>query len=123
MADRQKSNDTIDNILKITNIQYNKYAGAQKLLGPILGRLNPLGSVGVQKNVSPGKLIAFFNSDALVHYVKIGKGSLTAPTDASDGIALKPLDYTIIALFDDTDFIADSALVYAYEILDDTFVL
>lgn len=120
MAGRQKPTDKTQGMAKVADIEYNEHSGAKKVLGPILGKLVPLGSASSQKNVDPGSTVAFYNSNSATKHVKIGTGTLSAPTGAANGIALPPLSYTLLAMGSDSAFISDHADVFAYEVLDDS---
>jgi hypothetical protein len=120
MAGRQKPTDKTQGIAKVADVEYNEYAGAKKVLGPILGKLIPIGSASSQKSIDPGSTVAFYNINSSTKYVKIGTGTLIAPTGPTNGIPLPPLSYTILAMGSDNAFISDHADVYAFEVLDDS---
>lgn len=120
MAGRQKPTDKTQGIAKVADVEYNEHAGAKKVLGPILGKLVPLGSASSLKKIDPGSTVAFYNANSSTKYVKIGSGTITAPTGPADGIALPPLSYTLLAMASDNAFISDHADVCAYEVLDDS---
>lgn len=122
MAGRDKASGKIKGIAKTADITYNEQAGAQKMLGPILGRLSYIGAANTQKSLDLGKLVAFFNNDTAVHFIKIGNGTLSAPTGPADGIPLPAGVYTILSMWTDRSFISDSLNVHAYLIEDDTMV-
>ena len=99
---------------------FNQYAGAQKVLGPILGRTASLGALGTAKGGSnAGILVAIYNNSAVTAFAKTGTSAVTAPTDGTNGICLPPMAYTIIALCADTHVICNAATCFGYEIVDD----
>jgi hypothetical protein len=122
-GNRQKPTISAQGLAKAAEVEYNQYAGAKKVMGPILGKLEPLGAANPAVSVNRGSTIAFWNSDTAVHYVAMGTPpgtTPTTPTSPANGIPLPPSEYTILAMGQDNTFISDSALVYAFEVLDDS---
>lgn len=119
---RQKPTDKIRGIAAISDIAYNEQAGANKIVGPIVGKLRILGAANTLKKIDPGATVAFYNNSATTAWVAIGQDATppSAPTGGADGIALKPNDYTILALGNNNCFIANAATVFAYEVEDDS---
>jgi hypothetical protein len=117
---RQKPSSKVGGIAKAADMTYNEDAGATKVLGPILGKLLIIGPASPQVAIDPGSTVAFFNSNTVVHYVKIGTGTLSAPSSPANGIPLPVGVYTVLAMGKDNAFLSDSALVFAYQVVDDT---
>ena len=100
---------------------FNQEAGAIKSLGPILGRVRIMGALNVAKNASKmGRLIAVYNNSAVTAFVATGTVStLSAPTGGTDGICLRPFDYTVVVMSTDTWIISNVGTVFGYEIIDE----
>lgn len=101
---------------------YNDKAGALKQI-PTYGAMIPMGDAAtVQVNVGRGKLVAFYNNDSAVHFVAFGTGTVTAPTDPSNGIPLAPGMFIVLNTGNEVSFIADDTDVYWYDVQDDTYI-
>lgn len=101
------------------DISFNKYAGALKTL-PLEGQLQPLGPANSAINCDLGDVIAFYNDSSSAKYVAFGDSTVSAPTGPTNGIALKPNDYTYLSVGMNNYFISNSSSVYAYKLIDDT---
>lgn len=107
-----------------TDMSYNESAGAMKQLGPIIGKLLIPGvSLAIARGFDSGKVLAIYNNDSAVHFYKTGPDdTITAPTNITNGAPLPPGQYTHIAMGDDKYIIADNALVYVFEVEDDSYL-
>jgi len=99
---------------------YDAASSAFRMQGPILGKVLILGALNAGAKPSKlGALIAVYNNSATTAWAKTGDDTVTAPTGGADGIALKPNDYTIIAMGADVKIITSTATCFGYEIVDD----
>lgn len=123
---RTLSSEKMSGISNIPANTYNDQAGAIKQLGPIVGKLIYVGSVSTEREFDTGgKIIAFYNNSGSTLWVLTGAkaSDLTALTpSASNAIALRPNDYTHIALGTDRAVKASSANALAYIVEDDSFI-
>lgn len=126
--ERQKPTEKVKGMHKAADLAFNEQAGALKVLGGILGELQRLFSfdVAAKNLVEPFKnadLIAFYNDGATTAWLTTGDNDTAAPAATSaNGIALKPNDYTILAMPDGTTNLNCSVTtVVAYLVKDDTF--
>lgn len=97
---------------------YNESAGAIKSLGPVMGKLIPLGNCFAGIAVGSGKLIAVFNDGGNTEFIAMGITNPAVP--ASPAIALPSKSYTILATGDDTYVRGSAVHVLLYLIEDDT---
>ena len=118
---RNKSGASIRGQQHISENAWNEESGANKSL-PILGKLVPMGAANTLQVIESGQTIAFFNNDTAVHFVSFGAQNppVAAPTGCASGIPLVPKQFTVLASGEDMAFISDSALVFAYAVLDDS---
>lgn len=115
------SSDSVVGGQEALSKSYNRDAGAIKNITHIVGRLVPRGPANTALGFDPGSLVALYNDSASTAFVRIGPdNTVAAPTGASDGVALRPYDYTIIAIGVDRYVRSNTATVYAYEVADDT---
>jgi len=117
---RNKPQDFIRGGMTIQDLVFNERAGAYKVIGPILGDVIIKGSLATAVQVMAGSLIAVFNNSAAVAFVKTGDATVTAPTDGSNGIPIKPYDYLIISMGENSYIISNTADVFGYLINDET---
>lgn len=102
------------------DLAYDQYSSALRMQGPILGKVLIMGALNTAKSPSKhGALIAVYNNSATTAWAKTGDSTVTAPAGGTDGIALKPNDYTILAMGTDTHIITSTATCFGYEIVDD----
>lgn len=121
---RTISTEAMSGISNIPMHQYNDQAGAQKVLGPIIGALKRLpDAVTAQELDHGGKIIAVYNNSASVAWLTSAdkKANVVAPTSVN-GIALRPNDYTHVALGADRAFQVSASTAICYEVIDDTFI-
>lgn len=78
----------------------------------------PLGALNTAVNVGAKYSVMVFNSGGAVHYVKTGDGSVTAPTNAGNGIPIPAGATFILNMGPDSYIIADNAAVYGYKAVD-----
>lgn len=104
-----------------TDYAFNQESGAVKQLGPILGKVTIMGALNTAKQASKmGRLIAVYNNSGSTAFAKTGAdGTVTAPTGGTDGICLRPNDYTVIAMGTDLYIICNAATCFGYEIVDE----
>ena len=130
MEQRQKDSSKARGLHKAADISYNEQAGGLKAVGPILGKLKRLFTVDAQKSlpagVTSGSIIAFYNPTATTAWLILHDAAGAAPTPAAtqaDSIALKPNDYTVLALGKDVNsVITDVTTVVAFLIEDDSIL-
>jgi hypothetical protein len=119
---RAKSSNNTRGYAAAIEYAYNDAAGASKAIN-MLGHLVPLGAANTVQSPGQGRTIAFFNSNAsTVRWVRFGNNTVTAPTGYADGVPLPPGEYTILGLGPNTSYIANNADVFAYEVVDETFL-
>ncbi len=119
---RAKASSTRYSHADVLDYSFNQQAGALKMLGPIIGKLIPLGDGATARAMSQrGKLAAVYNTTAGTLFAKTGDSTVAAPTGGTDSVCLPPLSYTIIALDQDTH-VRTSASCFVYEVVDDTHV-
>ena len=99
---------------------FNDKAGGLKVVGPIMGSMVPLGAANSKLAVGAGAVVALYNNDTAVHWLDVGKSSVSSTAVGATAIALPPGQYTTISTGDNTHIIADSSKVFAYLIEDDT---
>jgi hypothetical protein len=103
-----------------TEFSFNQQSGAMKQLGPILGNVSILGPLNAAVGVDLGSLVAIFNDSSTVAWAAMGTtASVAAPTGGANGIALRPNDYTILALYNNNYIICSTATCFGYLINDD----
>jgi hypothetical protein len=119
---REKTNSKTRGASTIADLRWNEDAGADKVLN-ILGKLQGLGQANVKIDLSDGAgaTVLFYNSNATTAFVKMGNSTVTAPTGFSDSLPLPPLQYTPLAMGDDSSFFGQAG-VYAYLLVDDTYI-
>lgn len=99
---------------------YSPVCGGQKNL-EIGKKLRIMGALDAAKSVErSGATVYCYNSDTAVHFVATGGAAVAAPTDGTDGIPVPPGQYFAIAVGLDVYIISDSALVFGYELEDET---
>lgn len=119
---RAKSSQDTRGYAAAIEYAYNDAAGATKSLH-VQGYLVPRGAANVVQSPGQGRTYAFFNSNtSTVRWVRFGNNTVTAPTGYTDGIPLPPLQYTVLSLGPNTSFIANNADVFAYEVVDESFL-
>jgi hypothetical protein len=80
-----------------------------------------MGDAATAKAVTkPGALVAIFNATAGVLWAKTGLAGVSAPTTGTNGVALRPMDYTIIAMPVGDTHVITSAQAWAYQLEDDS---
>lgn len=120
---RQKEQKDLRGTAVIPDIEYNELTGAQKVLGPIVGCLKYIGAANAALPAPNSKLIAFWVNGTTSRFVNFGTSSaVIAPTGPTDGIPLRAGDYTILSAGSNDWFIANSGDVFAYEIIDETYL-
>ena len=102
---------------------FNQKAGGMVVVGPTLGKLIPLGDTSTAKDTGKaGNIVAIYNPTAGTLFAKTGNAGVAAPTSGVADICLKPNDYTIISLGEDTHvrtsagcfaYVIESELIYA----------
>ena len=98
---------------------FNQYAGGMVSVGPTLGKLIPLGDASTAKDTGgAGNIVAIYNPTAGTLFAKTGQSDVSAPTSGAADICLRPNDYTIISLGEDTH-VRTSATAFAYTIKGD----
>lgn len=125
MTQRQKDTGKTQGT-KANDISYNEQAGGLKVVGPIVGCLHRL-LEGMSDSSFPapfrnGGVVAFYNPTAATEWITVST-STAAPVAPSSltGIALKPNDYTILAMPDGaTKVSASNAAIIAYLVKDDS---
>lgn len=128
MEQRQKDSSKTRGLHKAADISYNEQAGGLKQVGPILGKLKRLFTVDAKKDLpagaKSGSVIAFYNPTAATAWLILHNEAGAPPTPAAgqeDSIALKPNDYTVLALGKDVNsVISDVTTVVAFLIEDDS---
>ena len=131
LKERQKDSEHVRGLHKSSDNTYNEQAGGVKVVGPIAGDLRRLFKFGataepLTEPVRPGSVIAFYNNSATTTWLSIGLGAVApaVPADTEpSSIALKPNDYTILALPPDaTTLRSSSTNVIAYWVNDDSYI-
>lgn len=118
---RNKESARMRNQSDIANFVYNEDASAYKVMDGLIGRLVPRGAANVALDFDAGTSVALYNNSATVAYVAFGtSNALAVPTGPTDGIALRPNDYTVVPMGDKKWLRANTATVYAYEVADDS---
>lgn len=121
---REKLNQKIRGFQKIVELAYNDASGSLKNTQVRPKLILP----GMPINTAPlvvdrGTFVALYNNDTSVHFYRTGDITVTSPTGFSDGIPIPPQTMIIVPLGDDLAIRADSALVFAYVVHDDTYVV
>jgi hypothetical protein len=99
---------------------FNQQGGGFKVIGPILGNPKILGALSAAVGVDLGSIVAVYNNSAATAWAAIGPTSAVAvPTGGANGIALKPNDYTIIAMYNSNYIVCSAATCFGYLINDD----
>lgn len=127
---RQKPADKVAGSHKATDTSYNEQSGGLKVVGPILGVLKRLFSInGVQPLVSPcqpGAVLAIYNPTVTTAWLSISETGSAPPVPTiaePSSIALRPNDYTILAMTPETTQIRCSeATAVCYLVMDDSYV-
>jgi hypothetical protein len=102
---------------------YNMKSGGLKVVGPIAGHLLRIGLASVAKQFDDaGMVVAIYNDSAVTLWAITGDNlaAVAGPADATTGIALKPYDYTYLALGEHKAYKASGG--YAYLLDDDTYI-
>jgi len=112
----------------INSYQANPYAGGKKILavGPeflkqdtnafISGR-----DVSTASPISPGSILYIFNNAATVAWIALSTDSaVAAPSAFTNGIPLKPNDWTILSAGENNFIRSSAATVGLYDVKDDT---
>lgn len=115
---------------KAMDVAYNEQAGGLKVVGPILGLIKRMFLLDIIRDVDapmkPGAVMAFYNPTAITAWLTISETAIdpAAPASAEpSSIALKPNDYTILALPQKATKLRSSDLtVVAYLMLDDSMI-
>jgi len=119
-AKRTKASQDRYSAADATEGSFNQHSGAMKQLGPILGYPTILGALNAAVGVELGSIVAVYNNSATTAWAKLGTtNAVTAPTGGADGIALKPMDYTLIAVYTNNYIICSAATCFGYLINDD----
>lgn len=128
---RNKVTDKVRGTHKAADISYNEQAGGMKQVGPILGLLTRLGTFSISPApLAPpfvnGGVIAFYNPTANTAWLSTSITAAPPPVPSaieSSSIALKPNDYTVLALPDGATQVAcDVATVVMYFMEDDSLI-
>ena len=126
--ERQKPTEKVKGMHKAADLAFNEQAGAFKFLGGIMGDLLRMFVFDVAAKDLPepfknGGLVAFYNDGAVTAWLTTGDNTAAAPAASSaNGIALKPNDYTILAMPDGTTNVnCNVSTVVAYLVQDDTY--
>lgn len=135
---RQTKGNTVEDVLNIGNLIYNKASGAQKnvAVGPHLKPLINDASVPsyttnatVVKSVRPGTALAIYNNSGTVASITLGEDNTIASlaagvTDAAGhvGVPCTPNSWTYISVFDKRFVIASSANLLVFVMEDDTYI-
>ncbi len=131
MKQRNKDTDKVRGTHKAADMSYNEQSGGSKVVGPILGLLTRLSTFSVSPAPLPapfvnGGVIAFYNPTAATAWLSISKTAIAPPAPGAaepSSIALKPNDYTILAMPDGATQVAcDVATVVIYFVEDDSYI-
>jgi hypothetical protein len=127
MSDRQKyrkiRTERMAGASDVLPNSYNMYAGGLKVVGPIAGLLTRIGAATVAKQFDDaGLIVAIYNDSATTAWAILGDdlAAVAAVPSSANGIALKPYDYTYLALGEFKAYKASGG--YAYLLEDDTYV-
>lgn len=112
----------------IASSQANHYSGGQKTLDVGPEFMKQIGNdfisgrdvSGANEPVSQGSALYFYNNAATVAWVVLSITAHAAPTGFTDGIPLKPNDWTKLSAGDNTFVRTSAATVGLYEVKDDT---
>jgi len=125
MGTRQKDTEKTYGQHKATDIAFNEQSGGLKVVGPILGRLIRLTTAtgaaqDLPEPARSGAVIAFYNPTAAALWLTISTTAADPEVPAvgeANSIALKPNDYTILAMPEGTTKIraTSGAIVYLVE--------
>lgn len=115
---RSKRSDTRYGGQDTLDYAFNQYAGAFKMLGPILGKATVLGPLTTAVDVGLGALVAVYNDSAATAFVASGT-SAVAVASVANGYAIPPNSYIIIATGEDGWVRGSGATVYGYKIKED----
>jgi len=130
MSERSKDSDKTRGMHKAQDNAYNEQAGGFKQVGPIIGLLKRLYQFDAIKTlVEPcrrGAIIAIYNPTALTAWLTISE-TVADPAAPAIGevtsIALKPNDYTILAMPEAaTKIRCSEATAIAYLVMDDSTI-
>lgn len=119
---RAKPSEFIRGMSTAIDCVYNERSGTLKTLGPVMGCLMPMGQFSSVKVLEKGLMIAFYNSDSTVHFVRFGDdpSTLIASSDYAEAIPIPPQQFLVLSNGSFIACIADSNTVYAYRILDES---
>jgi hypothetical protein len=121
MARRTKSTEFARGATTPIDNSYNDQAGALKVISGVVGVLEPMGDLATAKPVTKsGDLVAVFNPLTTILFAKTGTDTVVAPTDGTNGICLRPMDYTIIAMPFGHTHIITNASAWGYILIDDS---
>lgn len=127
MAQRDKDTSKARGMHKAQDIAYNEQAGGFKQVGPILGQLKRLYTIDTEQALTEitksGSIIAFYNPTSSTAWLilKEGAGPIGTPSALeASSIALKPNDYTVLALNEKVTSMISDAAVVAYLVQDDS---
>lgn len=123
MAREKVGNDKRGPNVSIEN-EYNDWAGACKVLGPVQGVLKILGSLGTPGVKTPqfGATVAVFNNSATVDFVAVGPQTATAPTGGANGIPVPPYAYIYVSMGANQFIISAAATTFGYLVVDETYL-
>jgi len=127
---RQKPSDKVAGSHKATDMSYNEQSGGLKVVGPILGVLKRLFAIsGTQALVEPcqsGAILAIYNPTATTAWLTVSETAAAPAVPAigeASSIALRPNDYTVLAMTPATTQIRCSeATAVCYLVVDDSYL-
>ena len=130
MSERSKDSANTRGMHKAQDNAYNEQAGGFKQVGPIVGLLTRLYQISAIKTLEApcrrGCVIAFYNPTSTTAWLTISE-TATDPAAPAIGeatsIALKPNDYTILAMPEDaTKIRCSETTAIAYLVVDDSTI-
>ena len=120
---REKVGNDVKGANRATDIAYNDWAGAAKVLGPLQGVLSILGALNAGVSVAQlGATIAVYNNSATTAFVALYPQTGAAPTGGANGIALPPFAYTYVCMGANQFIIASAATVFGYQVIDESYL-
>jgi hypothetical protein len=120
---REKVGNDIKGANRATDMSYNDWAGALKVLGPVQGVFKILGALdaGVQ-TPQFGATVAVYNNSTTTAFVAVYPQTGAAPTGGANGIAVPPNSYIYVSMGANQFIIANAATCFGYQVIDESYL-
>src|SRR5271157_636139 len=120
---REKVGNDVKGANRATDIAYNDWAGAAKVLGPLQGVLTILGALNSGVSIAQkGATIAVYNNSGSTAFVALYAQTGAAPSSGANGICLPPNSYTYVCMGANQFIISNAATVFGYQVVDESYL-